>query len=107
MGLMVLNSSLAARARFSTATATLSGYKDVYGLRYRRTWTSIAIAKYQAVWECMYASLLPEPHLPTHCGLLHDKHVCPRSMSLLMAVRFEVPEFRAFTAVAPERSLSV
>ncbi|MGI6610102.1 MAG: heparinase II/III domain-containing protein [Limnochordia bacterium] len=91
-GLMVLN-SFWQLGEVLYGYSDPPGYKDVYGLRYDNL-DIYRDAKYQAVWECMYASLLPSLCYPPIADS-YTTSTLSEIMTLLMAVRFEVPEFRA------------
>lgn len=91
-GLMVLN-SFWQLGEILYGYSDPPGYSDAYGVRYDNL-DIYRDAKYQAVWECMYASLLPSLSYPPIADS-YTTSTLSEIMTLLMGTRFEVPEFRA------------
>lgn len=91
-GLMVLN-SLWQLGEILYGYSDPVGYADSDGERFDEL-DIYRDPKYQAVWECMYASLLPSLTYPPIADS-YTTSTLSEIQSLLMGVRFDVPEFKA------------
>ena len=91
-GLMVLN-SLWQLGEILYGYSDPVGYTNADGERFDNL-DIYRDPKYQAVWECMYASLLPSLTYPPIADS-YTTSTLSAIQTMLMAVRFDVPEFKA------------
>jgi hypothetical protein len=91
-GLMVLN-SFWQLGEILYGYSDPPGYTDPDGKRFDNL-DIYRDAKYQAVWQSMYASLLPSLRYPPIADS-YTTSTLSDIMVMLMAMRFEVPEFKA------------